>query len=177
MRKPDNADTWRLPDCMDDVEANPTVAEQLFVDGRGRGQGWWLEAQTADWVASSLGYEHVEARTQVRDYEVDVVALSEEDDRVLVQCMDWNSGSGSIPARRVWRAGYLALWIGARPVIVSDCPVRGRARRAVSALDIPVVPVVDVLSDYADSIVGDERRVPVDDELPVIVRQHMFDRP
>lgn len=117
------------------------IPARTEVDGRGEGQGWWLEQKAQE------AFDRWGLRTarngRVWVQEVDVVASRETGARYLAECKDYQSAH--VTPRDVWRLIALSLTVGARPVLIHSSPLTDGAAEICRYWRVVRIPVGDVL--------------------------------
>lgn len=162
--KPDDAIHWDAPPAIEGVPewTEDYEPDRVDVDGRGKGQGWWLEAQTG-YACLRWGYPHVTFRTHVWGQEVDLVAISEIGHRLLIQAKDWEDSRVS-PAD-IWRLISLSYTAGCHPCLVITTPLSRRCKRLCQQWRVRVLTLYEILHEQelprpSDTLV----RSPIDEE-------------
>lgn len=117
------------------------VPDRDEVDGRGEGQGWWLEERTAE-AFERWGFR-VATNGRIWGQEVDVVASRPTGARFLAECKDY--ASTHITPRDVWRLLALAYSTGCKPVLVHSSPLTEGAAEICRYWRVTRITVADVL--------------------------------
>lgn len=111
------------------------------VDGRGEGQGWWLESK-AEEAFRRWGFRTAR-NGRIWGHEVDVIAANSKGARYLAECKDYDSTR--ITPRDIWRLVALAYSIGARPVLVHASALSPGAAEICRYWRVTRITVGDVL--------------------------------
>lgn len=144
--------TWDVPECWIGVErwTDPTLPPR-DLDGRGQGEGWWLEAQVA--MALVLwGYLHIEGREPVHGDEMDVVARAGDESswvrlpRIVVEVKDW--AEGLIGEEEIYRLTDAAQHCRSYPVLVHTAPLTSDAHDLAYNRSVTRISIYDIL--YSD---------------------------
>ncbi|WP_238386916.1 restriction endonuclease [Natrialba swarupiae] len=140
-----------LPDVDDESEVTTdfddirTDAGYDHVDGRGHGDGRWLEYQLQR-ALRRWGYR-AETRQTLFSLEIDVVALREEKqqeptDWIVAQCKDWQSGT--ITPGTIFRLCTVAFACRAMPVLCHTTELTTRAEELARQLEVRVLELEDL---------------------------------
>ncbi len=135
-------DDSQLPTDFDDIT---TEAGYEHVEGRGQGDGRWLEHQL--WRALRRWGYQADTRQTVFSLEVDVVAKRKEkhhepDDWIVAQCKDWNSGT--ITPGAIFRLCTVAFACRAMPVLCHTTDLTTRAEDLARQLEVRVLELEDL---------------------------------
>ncbi|SFC67875.1 hypothetical protein SAMN05444422_11461 [Halobiforma haloterrestris] len=122
-----------------------TEAGYDHVDGRGHGDGRWLEYQLQR-ALHRWGYR-AETRQTLFSLEIDVVALREEKqqeptDWIVAQCKDWESGT--ITPGTIFRLCTVAFACRAMPVLCHTTELTTRAEDLARELEVRVLELEDL---------------------------------
>jgi hypothetical protein len=136
------------PDPDSGVDLNPPDRNPYTANGRGPGDGEWLETQAVG-ALERWGY-HALRNVTIYCREVDVLGISHKpieapNDYLLVQCKDW--ADGPLTESVIDRLVMLAFTARAMPVLITTTDLSRRAWQLAQAWDVNILELEDLQAE------------------------------